>query len=89
MGSLTRFAAADLGDGMFEAHAYRAYEIGDDGHVIGRTALLCLCDETALERAQRLVKDKPIELWDGACLLARFEPQTEGCPNLAPSLPPF
>jgi hypothetical protein len=61
-------------DAMLE-HAYRAYEIGEDGHVRGRTDLLqCRNDEAAKEHAMRLVDGHAIELWDGPCRLAKFEP---------------
>jgi hypothetical protein len=56
-------------------HAYRAYEIGEDGHVRGRTDLLqCRNDQAAKEHAMRLVDGHAIELWDGPCRLAKFEP---------------
>jgi hypothetical protein len=56
-------------------HAYRAYEIGEDGHVRGRTDLLqCRNDQAAKEHAMRLVDGHAIELWDGPCWLAKFEP---------------
>jgi hypothetical protein len=65
-------------------HAYRAYEIGEDGHVRGRTDLLqCRNDQAAKEHAMRLVDGHAIELWDGPCRLAKFEP-----PRLADSARP-
>jgi hypothetical protein len=60
---------------MLNTHAYRAYEIGKDGHVVSRVDLLCMNDEVAKEQAQALADCRQIELWDGACLVARFEPQ--------------
>jgi hypothetical protein len=59
-----------------QEHAYRAFEIGEDGHVIGRADLrFCRNDTAAKVFAKRLVDDRPIEVWDGARLLARFEPR--------------
>jgi len=53
---------------------YQAYQIGDDGHIVGRIDLCCLDDASAKELARQLVRGRPIELWDGACLIKRFEP---------------
>ena len=55
-------------------HAYRAFEVGTDGHVVGRVDLFCANDDEAKERAKQLVDGHVVELWDGACLLNRFEP---------------
>jgi hypothetical protein len=57
-------------------HAYRVYEIGEDGHVRSRRDLaVCINDDIARAWAKQLVEGHPLELWDGACLLARFEPK--------------
>ena len=55
-------------------HAYRAVQVGDDGHVFLRTDLFCDNDEDAKERARQLVDGHAVQLWDGACMLAKFEP---------------
>jgi hypothetical protein len=57
-------------------HAYRAYELSEDGHVISRRDLpYYLNDETAKTHARQLVDGHTIELWDGALLIERFEPR--------------
>jgi hypothetical protein len=57
-------------------HAYRAFEIGEDGHVAGRIDLrYCPNDEAAKRWAKRLVDGKTIEVWDGFRRIARFEPK--------------
>jgi hypothetical protein len=59
-------------------HAYRAYVVGKDGQIIGRRDLLsCQDDEAAKAYVERLVDGHAVELWDGACLLARFEPMKQ------------
>ncbi|WP_213290206.1 hypothetical protein [Bradyrhizobium sp. sGM-13] len=59
-----------------DEHAYRAFEIGDDGRVIARRDLIsCFNDEDARQRAEQLViNGRAVELWDGQCLIERFEP---------------
>jgi hypothetical protein len=58
-------------------HSYRAYEIAADGHIMNRRELLnCLSDEDARRDAKKLLGHCVIELWDGACLLERFEPRS-------------
>jgi hypothetical protein len=53
---------------------YRAYVLGEDDHIVDRVDLTCLDDETAKEHAKRLVDHLAIELWDGARMIAKFEP---------------
>ena len=56
-------------------HAYRAYELSGDGRILGRLDLpSCLSDHIAKEQARRQLDGRIIELWDGACLIERFEP---------------
>jgi len=54
-------------------HAYRAFQIGTDGHVLFRVDLFCESDDEAKDRARQLMDGHAIELWDGACLLTKFE----------------
>jgi hypothetical protein len=57
-----------------QEHAYRAFEIGEDGHVTGRIDFRdCPNDEAAKQWAKRLVDGKTIEVWDGSRRIARFE----------------
>jgi len=53
-------------------HAYRAYIIGDDGHVKKRFDLPCENDEDAVERAKQLVDGHAVELWDMGRKIATF-----------------
>ena len=54
-------------------HAYRAYVIGPDGHIVNRIELACDDDETAKARAKKLVDGHDVELWDGATKIAEFK----------------
>lgn len=56
-------------------HGYRAFVIGPDGHVIGRTDLHCTSEQEAKERAKQLVDGHAVELWEGPRMIERFEPQ--------------
>jgi len=58
---------------MDQQHAYRAYLIGWDGHIVHRVDLECDDDEAAKEHAKRLVDGHDIELWDGARKVAEFK----------------
>lgn len=44
---------------------YRAYFVGDDGHIIG-------FEPPAVERAKRLVTKHSVELWSGDRLVQRL-----------------
>jgi hypothetical protein len=43
---------------------YRAYAIGNDGHLVGCTEMICRDDGEAIAKAERLVSDSDIELWN-------------------------
>jgi len=51
---------------------YRAYIIGNDGHVSRRVELLCPNDTTAKHRAKQLVEGHDVELWQLDDLVAVF-----------------
>jgi hypothetical protein len=51
---------------------YRAYIVGDDGHIIGFEPLVCADDGEAIEKAKRLVDRYPIEVWNGERLVKRL-----------------
>ena len=55
-------------------HNYKVYVFGDDGHIINLVDLNCLDDEAAADKGRQLADGRPIELWDGARKIARFEP---------------
>jgi hypothetical protein len=44
---------------------YRAYIVGDDGHLNGFEPLICVDDSEAIEKATRLVDGHDVELWSG------------------------
>ena len=54
-------------------HAYRAYLIGLDGHIVSRVDLLCPDDKSAKDKAKQLVDGHDVELWDGAKKIAVFK----------------
>ena len=54
---------------------YRAFTVGLDGHFIGFEPLVCADDADAIEKAKRLVVDRPIELWSGPRLVIRLMPE--------------
>jgi len=59
-----------------QEHTYRAFEIGEDGHIAGRIDFRnCPNDEAAKQWAKRLVDGKTIEVWDRFRRIARFEPK--------------
>lgn len=51
---------------------YRVYLIGRAGHIVHRVDMFCDDDEAAKERAQLLGGIHPVDLWQGARLVARF-----------------
>jgi hypothetical protein len=51
---------------------YRAYFVGDDGHIIGFEPLVCADDGEAIEKAKRLTDKHPIEIWSGDRLVKRL-----------------
>ena len=52
--------------------AYRAYQIGSDGHIKGGIDLSCTNDEEAKIQAQQLLDGHDVELWDGNRKIAFF-----------------
>jgi hypothetical protein len=52
---------------------YRAYLIGEDGHFQDAIPLICVDDAEAMEKAQRLVDNRDVELWERARKVATFE----------------
>ena len=51
---------------------YRAFIIGEDGHVNGRVDLLCENGTEAVEKAKQLVDGDDIEFWHRDHSIARF-----------------
>jgi hypothetical protein len=51
---------------------YRAYLVGDDGHIIGFEPLVCADDGEAIEKSKRLATKYLVELWSGDRLVKRL-----------------
>ncbi|MHC2622899.1 hypothetical protein ACVIW2_004931 [Bradyrhizobium huanghuaihaiense] len=54
---------------------YRAFVLTFGGQIIQSVDLVCATEENARTLAERLAEDNPVELWDGARRIARFEPK--------------
>jgi hypothetical protein len=54
---------------------FRAFLMGPDGHVFDRVDLYCDDENVARQKAQELVKDCPVELWQCDRKIATFEPR--------------
>ena len=70
----------EVSDGQFarctrlRAHAYRAFLVGPDGHAVQRMDLYeCADADVAKAKAQQLVDNYAVELWDGDRKIALFE----------------
>ena len=55
-------------------HNYRAFVIGSDRDVTFRIDLFCFSEAEAKNRAKQLVDGRAVALWDGSCMVGRFEP---------------
>jgi hypothetical protein len=44
---------------------YRAYIVGQNGHLLSVIELDCLCDEAAIQAAKRYAVGHSVELWSG------------------------
>jgi hypothetical protein len=53
---------------------YQAFVLSFEGSVITQVDLFCDDDDAAKERAKALVVNRPVELWHGGRLIARFNP---------------
>lgn len=51
---------------------YRAYAMGQDGHIVSRIDIVCRDEIAAKERAKALVDGHDIELWHGDRVIAKF-----------------
>ena len=52
---------------------YRAYPVGDDGHLLPPTVIVCDTDEAAIEKLKSLLNGRPIQMWAGRRLVGWFE----------------
>jgi hypothetical protein len=57
---------------MTEANEYRAYILGQDGHIQKRIDLFCEDDDAAKERVEALVDGHDVELWQSSRRIATF-----------------
>jgi hypothetical protein len=51
---------------------YRVYSIGDDGHIIRSTPLVCKDDAEAMEQASKIGQEHTLEIWSGERLVGRL-----------------
>ena len=56
---------------------YRAHVIGSDGHIVNRVDILTDDEAEARRLAIRVVERLPVELWQGARMIHRFEPPAD------------
>ena len=57
---------------------YRAYKVGDDGHLGVPTLFECDDDDAAVATVKSMLNGKPVELWQGTRLVVwceRFDDQ--------------
>jgi hypothetical protein len=69
------------GLGVAQMSEYRAYRIGEDGHVASFRAFVCDNDANATVWAKQLFDGHDIELWSGARFVASLKtnkPETVG-----------
>jgi hypothetical protein len=52
---------------------YRAYFLGDDGHIMSAVNLRCSDDDAAADTAKKLANDHDVELWQFDRLIALFK----------------
>lgn len=56
--------------------AYRVYVVDRDGHVKDVPRVIeCKDDEEAILRAKQLLDGHPIEIWEGARVVAKLAPE--------------
>lgn len=53
---------------------YRAYIIGEDGHIVSAHPLICDDDAAAAEQATAFLVDRSIEIWSGDRFVIRLYP---------------
>lgn len=51
---------------------YRAYVMGQDGHIESRIDIVCRNENDAKQRAKALVDGHDIELWQADRVIAKF-----------------
>ena len=61
-----------------QVNEYRAFTVGDDGHVTGARALVCENDEDATVWVKQLLDGHDIELWSGERFVIRLDHRGNG-----------
>ena len=51
---------------------YRVYEIGDDGHIVKSTPLVCKDDGEPIAKAREFAAGRVIEIWSGERFVTRL-----------------
>ena len=54
--------------------SYRVYFLNAEGRIMSAVDLSCDSDDHAAAEARRLADGRPVELWERARLIGRFEP---------------
>ena len=52
---------------------FRAYPVGEDGHLLAPTVIEVDSDEAAVERVKKMLNGRAIELWQGSRMIGWFE----------------
>jgi hypothetical protein len=61
------------GAGVAEVSEYRAYVIGEDGHIASFRSFVCDSDADATVWAKQLVDGHDVELWSGDRFVIRLD----------------
>ncbi len=54
---------------------YRAYVIGNDGHIVRPIERVCENDEAAIAEVKTFLLDRTIEIWSGDRFVIRLDPE--------------
>ena len=54
---------------------YRAFTVGEDGHIDGGRNYKRATDQDAIVWARQWLENKPIEIWNGERFVKRLEPE--------------
>ena len=58
---------------------YRAYIVGDDGHIVSFRAFICDTDADATVWATQMVDRQDVELWSRERFVIRLRPSDRDC----------
>ena len=69
------FPNGDFKYGGQIVRSYRLYVLDRDGHVKEAPQIIeCKDDDEAIQRARQSLAGKPIEIWDGARIVGKLQP---------------